>query len=269
MRQLERGFVDAIIHQDSTRLEQFLASDYTLRVAVAPEASAPRAFWLDNALHKSRPRSAEDHNVVARRLDPNLAVVSFIHRQTATFQGRDFSGRFYLVDLWRQNSKGWQLAARYSSAMGPRVRPGGPTPPPPADIDAQLTDTLAQLERELGDVALHGFKDRQEVERLVGSEFTVRFSDAPERSVPRAHWALPSTRYKMEALEEQFPAARRLADDLAVVSLLLTEKVSLDGRDQNGDSYLVDIWKRRADRWQLIARYSGRLSATSETAPHR
>jgi hypothetical protein len=40
--------------------------------------------------------------------------------------------------------------------------------------------------------ALHGFKDTQEMEHLVGSEFTVRFSDVPERSVSRALCGQPT-----------------------------------------------------------------------------
>jgi hypothetical protein len=45
--------------------------------------------------------------------------------------------------------------------------------------------------RALG-ATLHGFKDTQEMEHPVGSEFTVRFSDVPERSVPRALWGQPT-----------------------------------------------------------------------------
>ena len=81
-------------------------------------------------------------------------------------------------------------------------------------------------------------------------------SDAPERSLPRAQWGQPASAYKIESLEERFHAARRLADDLAVVSLLLTQKASRDGQDRSGDLYIVDVWKARGGRWQLIARYS-------------
>lgn len=87
------------------------------------------------------------------------------------------------------------------------------------------------------------------MERLVGSEFTLRTSDAPERSLPHAHWDQPSSTYKIQSLDERYHAARKLADDLAVVSLLLTQKASWEGRDRSGDFYVVDIWKQRGDRW--------------------
>jgi hypothetical protein len=51
-------------------------------------------------------------------------------------------------------------------------------------------------------------------------------------------------------------AARKLSDNLAVVSWLLTQRASAEGRDRSGDFYEVDIWKRNGDRWQMVARYS-------------
>ncbi len=130
-------------------------------------------------------------------------------------------------------------------------------PPPPTDIDPQLTDVLHQLEQELGEAALHGFRDTKTMERLVSSEYTLRVADDPERTVPRSQWGQPSSKYKVESFEERYHAARKFADNLAAISLILTQKASLDGRDRSGDFYLVDIWKKNnGDQWQLIARYS-------------
>ena len=94
------------------------------------------------------------------------------------------------------------------------------------------------------------------MERLVSHQFTQRVSDAPERSLPRALWGQPSARYKIESIEGRHHAARKLAEDLAVVSLLLTQQATFDGRDRSGDFYVVDIWKKSGDGWQMIARYS-------------
>jgi hypothetical protein len=94
------------------------------------------------------------------------------------------------------------------------------------------------------------------MERLVSPDFTQRVSDAPERSLPRALWGQPSGAYKIESIEGRYHAARKLAEDLAVVSLLLTQQATFEGRDRSGDFYVVDIWKKSADGWQMIARYS-------------
>jgi hypothetical protein len=128
--------------------------------------------------------------------------------------------------------------------------------PSATDSDPKLTDLLRQLEEELNEAALHGFKDAKTMERLVSPEFTQRVSDAPERSLPRSLWGQPSGRYKIELIEGHHYAARKLSDDLAVVSWLLTQRASAEGRDRSGDFYVVDIWKKNGDRWQMIARYS-------------
>jgi Calcium/calmodulin dependent protein kinase II association domain len=64
----------------------------------------------------------------------------------------------------------------------------------------------------------------------------------------------------VESLEEGYHAARRLADDVAVVSLVLTQKATRDGIDRSGEFYVVDIWKKRLDRWQIVARYSSPMA---------
>jgi hypothetical protein len=132
--------------------------------------------------------------------------------------------------------------------------------PPRADTDSELTEELRLLEQQLGEAAMH--MDTKALERLVGAEYTLRIGDAPEESIPRAPW-MDSLRpenphpYKVESFHEQYHATRRLTDNLAVVSLLLTQKATNSaGRDRSGDFYLVDVWKKTGDNWQIIARYS-------------
>lgn len=128
--------------------------------------------------------------------------------------------------------------------------------PPATDVDTALTDTLARLERRLAAAALGGFRDTLEMALLVGREFTVRVADAPERSLPRALWGQPDSVYKIESLEEELHAARRVTDEVAVVSFVLNQKATRAGSDRSGAFYVVDVWRRRGGSWQLIARYS-------------
>src|SRR4029450_13489074 len=163
-------------------------------------------------LHRLKPESTVITHVAARRLAENVAVVSLIFDQKGMMGDRDFSGVSYLMDFWKLNGGSWQIVARYGARVDKAPERGPGTPPPPADIDAQLTDTLGQLERRLGDLALHGFKDTEAMDRLVGPDFAVRFANVPERSVPRAQWGQPPSTYKIDSLVERFHAARRLAD---------------------------------------------------------
>ena len=163
----------------------------------------------------------------------------------------------YGVDFWKKRNGYWQIIARHNVASDRRRERADRPLPPATDVDPQLTETLRQLEQQLGEAAVRGFTDTNEVDRLIDSEFTLRTSDAPETSVPRALWVQASGQYKIDSFEERYHAARRLADDLAVVSLLLTQKTSGE-RDRSGNYYVVDIWKNSGNRWQLIARYSGK-----------
>jgi hypothetical protein len=102
--------------------------------------------------------------------------------------------------------------------------------------------------------------DWQVVDRLMGPEFALRVGDDPERSVPRARredvHPHQTSEYKIESFEERYHAARKLTNNLAAVSLLLTQKATFAGRDRTGDFYVVDIWEKNGDNWQIIARYS-------------
>jgi hypothetical protein len=255
-RRLEQQLCDGILRKDAKLLDRLVGPEYTLRVADIPQSSLPRAIWMANTLNRLKPESCEQHHHAARKLTDNLAVVSLLWTQKGTIDGRDFSGDFYLVDFWKKRRGDWQIVARYSSPVGKPPDRLLRQPLPPTDSDPQLTDLLRQLEEELDEAARHGFEDTTTMERLIGPEFTQRVSDAPERSLPRSLWGQRSGTYKIESIEGRHHAARKLTEDLAVVSLQLTQQATSAGRDRSGEFYVVDIWKKSGDRWQMIARYS-------------
>ena len=255
-RQLEQQLCDAILHKDAKSLDRLVGPDYTLRVADIPQSSLPRAIWMDNTLNKRKAESCEQRYHAGRKLADDIGVASLIWAQRATTDGRDISADFYVVDFWKRSGAGWQIIARYSGPVGkPPDRPPRQLPPA-SDSDPQLTDLLRKLEQELNEAALHGFKDTKTMERIVSPEFTQRVSDAPERSLPRSLWGQPTDRYKIESIDGRHHATRKLRENLAVVSWLLTQRATFEGRDRSGDFYVVDIWKKSSERWQLMARYS-------------
>jgi Domain of unknown function (DUF4440) len=262
LRRVEQNLSNAILHRDAEALDRLVGPEYTLRLSDAPQASVPRANWMANTLNRVKAESVDLRDCTARKLADDLAVVSLLHDHKATIDGRNFSGVFYLVDFWKKRDGTWQIIARYSSPVGHEVERGNRPLPPPADVDPELTAVLRALEEELGQAALGGYKDTATMERVVGSEFTQRVSDAPQRSLSRAMWGQPSGTYTIESLEQRYYAARKLAEDFAALSFLLTQKASREGQDRSGDFYVVDIWKKRGDRWQLIARYSSPLGKT-------
>ncbi len=199
LRQLEKQFCDAILHKDAKILDSLVGLDFTLRVADIPQSSLPRTIWMDNTVKRIKGESCEQRQLAARKLGDDLAAVSLVWNQKATTDGRDFSGDFYLVDFWKKSSGNWQIIARYSTPLG-KIPDRAPRQlPPSTDIDPQLTEQLRQLEQEFGEATMH--RDSEVVDRLVGSEFTLRVGDDPERSVPRA--------LRMESLGENWSPCDR------------------------------------------------------------
>jgi hypothetical protein len=169
-----------------------------------------------------------------------------------------------------ESSGTWQIVARYSTPLGNPPDRGSRQPPPATDIDLQLTEQLRQLEQQFGEATMH--RDSQAVDRLLGPDFTLRVGDDPDRSIPRALRmenlrAEGPQEYKLESFEERYYAARRLTDNLAVMSLLATQKASFAGRDRSGDFYLVDVWKKSDGNWQIIARYSTPINKRIDRSP--
>jgi ketosteroid isomerase-like protein len=112
---LEREWADAVIRQDRDALERLLAADFALVVSAAPERAVPRAMWLDQALGPYRVRSAQVSGVAVRQVAADLASVSLLLAMEASVGGVDRSTTFFVVDIWRRASAGWQVVARYSS----------------------------------------------------------------------------------------------------------------------------------------------------------
>jgi hypothetical protein len=129
----------------------------------------------------------------------------------------------------------------------------------PTDVDPVLTIELTKAEQEFGETVRR--KDIQRLEQIVAPEYTLRISDYPGDSLPRSMW-MDTALHQLDAgsFDHQYDAARKLADDLAVVSLVFTAgNTTMGGQNATGNSYLVDFWKKRAGRWQIIARYGNRL----------
>ena len=48
----------------------------------------------------------------------DAAVVKFVRLQQAAYQGKDLSGEFFVVDLWKKSGESWKLANRYVAKVG-------------------------------------------------------------------------------------------------------------------------------------------------------
>jgi hypothetical protein len=50
------------------------------------------------------------------------ATVDILHGPADPFEGRDRSGDFYVVDIWKKSGEGWQMIAHYRDRRSARQR---------------------------------------------------------------------------------------------------------------------------------------------------
>ena len=114
---LERDWTQAVQKKDKAALDAILAPEFTLRTSENPENLTPRTVWIQNVLTSYDVRSSSQRSMVIRAF-LGVAVVSFVQSEQATVNGKDRSGDYFIVDLWKANHDKWKVAARYMSPAG-------------------------------------------------------------------------------------------------------------------------------------------------------
>lgn len=122
---LEKQLLTGIQKKDQAVLKTLLADDFEIWMpngdAVAMED------WLPVVLGKFNLKSFRIGQTSVRDFG-DTAIVKFMRSQKADFQGKDESGEFFVVDVWRKSGDSWQLSDRYVSKVGsvvPSPRPSG------------------------------------------------------------------------------------------------------------------------------------------------
>jgi hypothetical protein len=113
-RGLETQWMDAAKAQNRPQLEEFLAPNYVLTIAVQgkPLVHVSRADWLSAAY---KIQAYEFKELFARRFGNGVVVVTSYYTQKATMDGRERSGDFLLTDIWVHDGKRWRVTWRHSS----------------------------------------------------------------------------------------------------------------------------------------------------------
>jgi ketosteroid isomerase-like protein len=111
---LSTRWMRAWMEADRPTLEALLAPDYALIVSSLPGRLIDRHTWLQTCERYSC--SAFAYRDVQVRDFGEIAIMSSIAEQTASLDGADRSGAFFLTDVWRRAGPlGWQVFARHSS----------------------------------------------------------------------------------------------------------------------------------------------------------
>ena len=117
IRKLEHDWADALIRQDTTRLQRLLAPEFALVASANADQPMFRRDWFA-LLPRYRTQALTIDRLTVRVLG-DVAVASFITDLRATVGGVDRSNRLFVTDVWRSGPAGWQVIARYSSTPEP------------------------------------------------------------------------------------------------------------------------------------------------------
>ena|SRR5947209_14348723 len=112
---LEKQLLAGIQKKDQAALKGLLADDFEIWMpngdAIATED------WLPGVLGKFNLKSFRISQMSVRDFG-DTAIVKFMRSQKADFQGKDESGEYFVVDVWRKAGDSWQLSDRYVSKTG-------------------------------------------------------------------------------------------------------------------------------------------------------
>ena len=115
--QLEHEWADALIRQDSARLQRMLAPEFALVASANAEQPMFRRDWF-TLLPRYRTHALTISQLTVRVLG-DVAIASFVTDLRATVAGVDRSNRLFVTDVWRNGAGGWRAVARYSSTPEP------------------------------------------------------------------------------------------------------------------------------------------------------
>src|SRR5262249_23163887 len=103
--------------KDQAALTNLLAEDLYIEMPSADPVAGEE--WIPQVM-------AKDYNLksfIIRGMSVadlgDAAIVKFDRIQNAAFKGKDQSGEFFVVDVWKRSGDSWKLANRYVSRVGP------------------------------------------------------------------------------------------------------------------------------------------------------
>jgi ketosteroid isomerase-like protein len=110
---MEHRWMRAWVGRDMKALKALTAKDFILLTGSKPPAILDRPSWLDAAAKRWDCSSYRFGDIYVREVG-GLAVFAAPLELKATMDGRDWSGHFWISDLWRKGRvrRGWKLAQR-------------------------------------------------------------------------------------------------------------------------------------------------------------
>ena len=111
---LETEWMNAWINKDEATARKLMADEFTLTSSLSSGDLVDKEDWIEKAIHQYHGKNFRINKLEARVYD-NTALLNIWFHQTATANGKDWSGDFLLTDIWVKKNNSWQVVARHSS----------------------------------------------------------------------------------------------------------------------------------------------------------
>lgn len=110
---MEHRWMRAWVGRDMKALKAITAKDFILLMGSKPPAILDRPSWLEAAAKRWDCSSYRFGDIYVRDVG-GVALFAAPVEYKATMDGRDWSGHFWVTDLWRKGRvrRGWKLAQR-------------------------------------------------------------------------------------------------------------------------------------------------------------
>lgn len=114
----ENRWMRAWVQRDARAMKAVTASDFILLSGSKPPAILDQKSWLDAATKRWLCSSYRFGDIYVRRVGA-LALFASQLDLKATLDGADWSGTFWVTDIWRKGRirRGWRLAQRVMSRV--------------------------------------------------------------------------------------------------------------------------------------------------------
>jgi ketosteroid isomerase-like protein len=109
-------------------------------------------------------------------------------------------------------------------------------------------------------------KDQSTLNRLLAEDLQVWTPAPPGDPIPREDWLKQASADRLESFHIRQMAVRSLNDDVTLASFVLNETVERAGKPATYDYFVVDVWHRDANQWQVTDRYVSKVAGASQPA---
>jgi ketosteroid isomerase-like protein len=110
---MEHRWMRAWVGRDAKAMKAITAKDFILLTGSKPPAILDRPSWIEAAAERWDCSSYRFGDIYVREVG-GIALFTAPVELKATMDGRDWSGHFWVSDLWRKGRvrRGWKLAQR-------------------------------------------------------------------------------------------------------------------------------------------------------------